>query len=438
MKLHRILLWTVVATLVVHTHAAEEAWTPLFNGRDLSGWVNVNCAPATFTARDGLIISTGKPTGVMRTDRMYENFILELEWKHLVKGGNAGLFVFSDAITAPGVPFTKSIEIQIIDGNHPEGLWTGHGDIFSIHGATFKPDRPHPQGWQRCLPSERRANPAGEWNHYRVECRDGRVSLAVNGKVVSGGTQCVPRKGYICLESEGTETHFRNLKIRELPSSNPSASETAQTDEGFKSLYTGMDLAGWNQPAGHAGHWKARDWTLDYDGQSRAEDKHLWSEKAYGDFTLIADWRLVRKPEPKALPVIRADGTPAVGADGQPVLEEVPDAGESGILLRGSPRGEIKISCRSIGSGELSAIREDASLAPALRAAATPKLKADRRPGEWNRFVITLRGGRVSVVLNGKTVVENALVPDLPARGPLGLQHRGAPIQFANLYIKEH
>src|SRR5256885_4737098 len=91
-------------------HAAEEDFVPLFNGTDLSGWVNLNCAPTTFTARDGMIVSTGKPTGVMRTQKMYENFILELDWKHLHPRGNAGLFVYSDALTAPGVPFTRSIE----------------------------------------------------------------------------------------------------------------------------------------------------------------------------------------------------------------------------------------------------------------------------------------------------------------------------------------
>src|SRR4030095_14595122 len=66
-----------------HVLGAETGWTPLFNGRDLSGWVKVNCAPHTFSVRDGLIISTGVPTGVMRTDRQYENFELELEYRHM-------------------------------------------------------------------------------------------------------------------------------------------------------------------------------------------------------------------------------------------------------------------------------------------------------------------------------------------------------------------
>lgn len=417
--------------------AAEEGFDPLFNGRDLSGWVNVNCAPETFTARDGMIVSTGKPTGVMRTERMYENFILELEWKHIHKGGNAGLFVYSDVITSPGVPFTRSIEVQIIDGNHPEGLWTGHGDVFSIHGATFVPDRPHPQGWTRCLPSELRANPAGEWNHYRVESRDGKLALAVNGKVVSGGTKCVPRKGYICLESEGSEAHFRNIRIKELPSSNPPANEVAETDRGFNSLYTGLDLRGWKVEAGSEGHWKAKDWILDYDGKSEATDKSLWSEKDYGDFILIADWRFSRKPEMKKVPIILPNGDYATSDDGTRGMVEVPDAGDSGIYLRGNSKSQVNIWCWPIGSGEVYGYREDKTLPADARAGVTPKLKADKPPGEWNRFVITMRGDRLTVVLNEKTVIDNAQLPGVPSRGPIALQHHGDPIQFANLYIKE-
>ncbi|HQH74771.1 MAG TPA: DUF1080 domain-containing protein, partial [bacterium] len=182
--------------------AQTEDFVPLFNGQNLDGWVNVNCAPETWTVRDGMIACTGKPTGVLRTEKQYENFILELEWRHLQKGGNAGLFIHSDAITAPGVPFTRSIEIQIMDGNH--------GDIFSIHGATLTPDKPHPQGWMRSFPSEKRAHPAGgEWNHYRIESREGMVTLAVNGGIVTRAYHCNPRKGYICLESEGGEITFR-------------------------------------------------------------------------------------------------------------------------------------------------------------------------------------------------------------------------------------
>src|SRR6476469_2590183 len=108
-----------------------EQFVPLFNGKDLAGWVPVNVAPGTFTAKDGLIVSTGKPTGTMRTEKMYENFILELEWRHMVAGGNAGVFIWGDPITAVGTPFSRGIEVQVLDGRNSE-TYTSHGDVFSI------------------------------------------------------------------------------------------------------------------------------------------------------------------------------------------------------------------------------------------------------------------------------------------------------------------
>lgn len=272
-----VLLWLVA----ISSMAAD--WKPLFNGRDLSGWTNVNCAPSTWSVRDGIIVSTGVPTGVLRTLLEYENFILELEWKHLKPGGNAGLFVHSGALPVRGQPFTKAIEVQIIDRDHPQGLATAHGDVFSIQGATFTPDRPHPKGWMRCLPSERRARPAGEWNHYRVECRDGRITLAVNGKEVSGGSNCNPSKGFICLESEGSECHFRNIRIQELTPARPPSPDTP--DLGYVSLYTGVDLSGWKTAAPNT--WKPNDWIL----ESSTNSTPLWTERKYGRIDLIVDWR---------------------------------------------------------------------------------------------------------------------------------------------------
>lgn len=227
----------IVASLVVALWiqngvlAEDEAgFRPLFNGKDLTGWVNVNLDEDTFSVRDGVIYCTGKPTGVMRTDRHYENFIIELEWRHLKPKGNAGLFLWSDAKPVSHPLFTRSIEVQILDGRETKD-YTSHGDVFPIHGAKMTPDRPHPAGGMRCLPSEKRSKPSPEWNHYRVTCNDGVLKLAVNGKVVSGGSKITPRKGYICLESEGSPIEFRNIRIKELPSTNPTPEETATLAE---------------------------------------------------------------------------------------------------------------------------------------------------------------------------------------------------------------
>lgn len=435
----RIVLFSFLAVGCISNATArgdEPEWTALFNGRDLSGWVNVNCHLGTFTVRDEMIVSTGVPTGVLRTTKQYENFILELEWKHLKAKGNAGLFVWSDPVTAPGVPFCRAIEVQILDGQNTDN-YTSHGDVFAIHGATMKPDRPHPAGWARSLPSEHRAKPAGEWNHYRVECRDGALKLAVNGKVVSGGSQCSPRKGYLCLESEGSECHFRNIRIQELPSTNPKPEEIADIDEGFVSLYNGIDLAGWRVERGHEGHWKPENWILSYDGKSEAEDKNLWSAKEYGDFELICDWRLNAKPHEEARPVILSNGEYEKGDDGKPKTVVVQDAGDSGIYLRGNSKSQVNIWCWPAGSGEVYGYRTDAKMPAEVRAGVTPKVKADRPLGQWNRFVITMRGDRLTVKLNGQTVIDGAQLPGVPPRGPIALQGHGNSLQFANIYIKE-
>ncbi len=424
--------------MIKELHEDDKEFVSLFNGRNLNGWVNVNCAPETWTVRDGMIICSGVPTGVMRTERQYENYILELEWRHMRKEGNAGLFVHSADLPVTGKPFTRSIEVQILDGRN-SGNYTSHGDVFGIQGATMIPDKLHPNGWMRSLPGERRCNPAGQWNHYRVESRSGTIRLAVNGKVVTRAFHANPRKGYICLESEGGLVHFRNIRVCELPGSNPPADVVAQKDRGFRPLYNGLDLRGFKHVPGNKGHWTAKDWILDYDGKSEAsgDDRNLWTEEEFGNFVLIVDWRLPDKPKIENVPVILPDGSEAINADGKQLTVAVMDAGDSGIYLRGVSKSQINIWNWPVGSGEIWGYRTDKNMPPEVRRGATPILNADNPVGQWNRFEITAIDDKVTVVLNGKTVIREARLPGLPERGPIALQHHGDHIQFANIYIKE-
>src|SRR6516162_4224245 len=220
--------------------------------------------------------------------------------------------------------------------------------------------------------------------------------------------------------------------------------------EGFVSLFNGKDLHGWKVPAGDNGHWKVIDGVIDYDAQSEAAgDKSLWSDREYGDFVLQVDWRLKEAPYlNKNVPYILPDGTHARDVHGQELRLALPDA-DSGVYLRGNGRFQVNIWCWPIGSGELYSIRTDPANAPELRAAATPRTQADRPVGEWNHFEITAQGKTVKVVLNGKTVIPGATIPDLPARGRLAFQHHGGKnkqgawsgppslVQFKNIYIKE-
>lgn len=408
----------------------------MFNGKDLTGWVNVNCHPDTFYVKDGIIRTTGKPTGFLRTDRQYENFVMEFDWMHLNKDkvGNSGLFVWGDPIPAVGTGYTRGIEVQVLVNLNVKDTYTSHGDLFSIWGATCKPDRPHPKGWQRCLPSEERVK-VGEWNHYKVTGNNGVIKLEVNGKEVSGVSECNPRKGYLALESEGAECWFKNLVITELPSTNPKPEEIADVAHDWTNLYTGLDLSGWKVLKEHEGHWQPRDWRLYYDGKS---GKDLWSEKEYGDFQMVCDWRLDPKHAKKTMrPVILANGEYEKTADGKVKEVEVLDAGDSGIYLRGSSKSQVNIWCWPIGSGEVYGYRMAKDSSPEVKAGVTPKMVADKPLGQWNRFIITMKGDRLTVNLNGKNVLENAQLPGVASRGPIALQHHGDPIEFANLFIRE-
>src|SRR6185436_459149 len=109
----------VSGTPVLEPREDVPQWKELFNGKDLSGWVNVNCDKDTWSVRDGMIVCTGKPTGVMRTEKMYENFVLHVEWKHLAAGGNSGVFAWSNGKPQENSPYPKGLEIQMLELEWP-------------------------------------------------------------------------------------------------------------------------------------------------------------------------------------------------------------------------------------------------------------------------------------------------------------------------------
>src|SRR5437870_3855401 len=195
----------------------------LFNGRDLGGWVNVNTAEDTWRVKDGVLVCSGHPIGVMRSEQEYENFVLHIEWMHIEPGGNSGVFVWSSARPDPSGRLPDGIEVQMLELDWPKlhmrngvmpPLAYVHGELFGVGGVKIVPDNPR---GERSMSVENRCKGRGEWNTYDVVAVDGVVKLAVNGKFVNGISRSTRRKGYLCLESEGAEIHFRNIRILELP-----------------------------------------------------------------------------------------------------------------------------------------------------------------------------------------------------------------------------
>ena len=160
------------------------------------------------------------------------------------------------------------------------------------------------------------------------------------------------------------------------------------------------------------------------------------------------DWRLKEAPFiNKNVPYILPDGTHARDVHGKELRLALPDA-DSGVYLRGDGRFQVNIWCWPIGSGEVYGYRTDDKMPAAVRAGVTPKTLADRNIGEWNTFEITVKGNRLTVVLNGERVLDGAELPGLPARGRIALQHHGskkdgkwnsppALVQFRKISVKE-
>jgi hypothetical protein len=226
----KILLPALILVLFGGNARAENPpeFRSLFDGKTLDGWVNVNTDPDTWSVNDGVLVCSGKPTGVMRSAQQYENFILEIEWMHLTAGGNSGVFVWSEGEVAPGKRLPSGVEVQMLEleyskiHNRPQGFVSG--ELFGAGSVKTVPD--HPRG-KRSASVEYRCKGKGEWNKYTVVCVDGVVKLSINGKFVNGIRQSSVKKGYLCLESEGAPIHFRNIRIMELPSGMAKGSEIA-------------------------------------------------------------------------------------------------------------------------------------------------------------------------------------------------------------------
>jgi hypothetical protein len=168
---------------------------------------------------------------VLRTANQFRNFEMVAEWMHERPAGNSGLFVWVtpqsiQRLTTAGRPgLPQGIEVQILDHGFTDRMkargektdWFGtNGDVFPV-GVKMTPFPPLSPDGTRSYPRRHMAHGYGKWNHYYIRAINGEVRLWVNGEEVSGGSQCDPAVGYLCLESEGSPIQFRKLRVRELP-----------------------------------------------------------------------------------------------------------------------------------------------------------------------------------------------------------------------------
>ena len=196
----------------------------LFNGKDLTGWhVDIPKMdedpnmPTAFIVRDGLLVSLGTPRGHLITDKVYQDYRLEVEYRFAGKPGNCGILAHASTPRALYKMFPKSIEVQM---NHQHA-----GDFWCIVEDITVPDMVERRGpkeeWGITEGKKRRIlnltdgseNPVGEWNTMVIECLNNAVMVWVNGDLVNHGTDCTASKGQIAIQAEGSEVEFKKLEL---------------------------------------------------------------------------------------------------------------------------------------------------------------------------------------------------------------------------------
>ena len=204
-----------------------EGWIPLTE----KDFQNVNTDPDTWKWMDGMIFCKGTPVGVTRSKKKYTNFEMVATWRHMKHAGNSGIFLWASEDGLEGLKPNQlpkaGIEVQILDHGYAENYekvnkkksdwFTTHGDVFPVGKSKMTPFEPKSPKGNRSFPSKNVSKGVGEWNHYYIKAINGEVRLWVNGEQVSGGKDCDPKTGYLCLESEGSPIEFKGLKIKELP-----------------------------------------------------------------------------------------------------------------------------------------------------------------------------------------------------------------------------
>jgi hypothetical protein len=375
----RSILAVALLTFPAGVFAANDTFQlALFNGKDLAGWDITNCKVAV---EDGaLVLAAGN--GFVRSNLKYGDFVLELDWRaRQASKYDSGIYVRSEFPSKQrSRNWPDRYQINLKEGEE--------GNLVGVPSAVSK-------GLVK----------PGEWNHFKITAVGPKLSLEINGKPAWTFEGLKDTTGYIGFQSEtpiGGQFEFKNVKLTEL---------------GFKPLFNGKDLNGWQ---GDKTGYKVEEGKIVSLKTGRG---NLYTQEEYGDFIVRFDFRL--EPGANNGLAVRAPLTGDAAYQGMEIQ----------ILDDTHPQYKGIQPYQAHGSVY--------GIAPAKRGYLKPV-------GEWNSEEVVCRGRQVTVTLNGTTIVDvnldEASTPQTidkrehpglkRAAGHIGFCGHGAQVQFANLRLK--
>lgn len=424
-----ILLLTMIGAILPPIAAraeAPEGFTPLFNGKDLSGWKGLVGNPKTRAAMsteelaaaqkeadelmrahwkvvDGVLEFDGQGKSLC-TDKDYGDFELYVDWK-ILEGGDSGIYL------------RGSPQVQIWDTNFEDyfrhGAENGSGALWN------NKDNPR-------FPLVKADKPVEQWNTFYIRMVGEQVTIKLNGQLVADNVvmeniwdRSLPiyPRGQIELQNHGNTLYFRELYIREIPASEANSLLAQQgRDSGFEPIFNGRDFSGWT---GDTENYEVVDGVL---ACKSGKGGTVFTEKEYSDFIARLEFKL-------------------------------PPGGNNGLAIRYSGEGQPHLE-----GFELQVLDSEdpkyAQLDPRQYHGSVYGLVAAHRgylrpTGEWNFQQVTVRGSKIKVELNGTTILDADLADvkeskdgALPAgakrkSGHFGFAGHNDPVAFRNVSIRE-
>lgn len=452
-----------------YPETVEEGFVSLFNGKDLTGWEGATAMYGVDPKEPGVLqcfpdrkLPKGQ-RGDLVTAKEYGNFVLRFEFQ-MPPNGNNGLGLRIDKPNADAA-YHAMCEVQLLDDGGPwyydEAAKKDKLKPYQFTGSAYgilpcKRDnvgKMNAGKAKECAPGGSYLRKAGKWNFMEVRAIGTELEVYLNGYLITKGDMATfkgdgdtpdgrphpglhNRRGKLGWLGHGHNVKWRNIRIKELPDDAKMGDvcPDAPTPEGFTPCFTGKadDLAAhWKGVTTEGGfdnpivrqratpekraemqakadalvpqHWHVRNGALFFDGFKGGYS--LATKQDYKDFELWADWRLLA------------------------------ENGDSGLYLRGSPQVQIWDARLYGGSGGLYNNQKNPS---------KPLVSADRQVGDWNRFYVRMVGDKVTVRLNGQTVVDNVPLENYWNRkqpifpiGQIELQCHGDPIEWRNIFIRE-